>query len=73
MFWKKMLTDQYNHEFNERPREETEISREDHKFLEMEKSAALQNGKYCLKLPFKKKEVFFPQTILQWPSKGYRV
>lgn len=50
--------------------EEREISREHYRFLEtVEHSAILQDGKYCLKLPFKKKEVSLPINIAvakQW-------
>ena len=61
----QMLTKQYNHEFNERSGEEKEMSREDLKFLEtVEQSAVLQEGKYCLKLPFKSKEVYLPNYFV---------
>lgn len=61
---KKMLTNQYNHEFNEKTIEEKEMSREDLKFLEtMERSAVLQDGKYCFKLPFRNKEVYLPNNF----------
>lgn len=43
----KMLTNQYNQEFNERKQEKREMSREDLKFQEtMRHSAMLQDGKY---------------------------
>ncbi len=52
------MAKQYNHEFNEKTTKEKEMSREDLKFLEiMEHLAVLQEGRYCLKLPFKNKEV----------------
>lgn len=67
----KMLANQYNREFNEKT-EEKEMSREDLKFLEtMEGSAVLQDGKYCLKLPFRIKSVC-PITML-WLNKEFRV
>lgn len=47
----EMLVKQYSHEFNEKTIKEREMSREDHRFLEiMECSAVLQEGRYCLKL-----------------------
>ena len=50
-----MLNNQYNHDFNERPPEEEEMSREDMMFMDiMETCATLQEGRYCLKLPFKR-------------------
>lgn len=59
----KMLAHQYNHDFNEKI-EEKEMSREDLKFQEtMERSAVLQDGKYCLKLPFRKQEVYLPNNF----------
>ncbi|XP_037620552.1 uncharacterized protein LOC119485230 [Sebastes umbrosus] len=61
----EMLTKQYNHDFNERSEEEKERSREDLKFLEtVEHSAVLQDGKYCLKLPLKSKEVYLPNNFV---------
>lgn len=60
----KMLTEQYNHEFNDKICQEKEMSREDHKFLEIaEQSALWQNGRYCLKLPFKKKDLLLPNNF----------
>lgn len=60
----ELLTSQYNQEFNERKLEEKEMSREDLKFMEiMERSAVLQDGKYYLKLPFRKKEVCLPNNF----------
>lgn len=60
----EMLTNQYNHKFNERSTKEKEISREDLKFLEtVERSAVLQEGKYCLALPFRSKEVSLPNKF----------
>ncbi len=60
----EMLVEQYNHEFNEKSTREKEMSREDLKFLEiMEHSAVLQEGRYCLKLPYKNKEVCLPNNF----------
>lgn len=60
----QMLVMQYNHEFNEKTTKENGMSREDHKYLEiMEQSAVLQEGRYCLKLPFKNKEVSLPNNF----------
>lgn len=48
----EMLINQYNHDFNESIVKK-EMLREDIRFMEiMEQSAVLQDGKYCLKLPF---------------------
>ncbi|KAK0145486.1 hypothetical protein N1851_015591 [Merluccius polli] len=59
-----MLAKQYNHDFNEKTTKEKEMSREDLKFLEiMEHSAVLQEGRYCLKLPYKNKEVCLPNNF----------
>ncbi|KAK0141948.1 hypothetical protein N1851_020381 [Merluccius polli] len=50
----EMLTNQYNHDFNERATEEMGLSREDRKFMEIaERSTVLQDNHYQLKLPFK--------------------
>ena len=60
----EMLVKQYSHEFNEKTIKEKEMSREDHRFLEiMERSAVLQEGRYCLKLPYKNKEVWLPNNF----------
>lgn len=60
----KILKDKYNHEFNEKTGVEKEISREDHRSLEIaEQSAILQIGRNFLKLPFKKKELFLPNKF----------
>lgn len=60
----RMLTEQYNHEFNDKASEEKELSREDHRFLEIaEQSAMLQEGRYSLKLPFKKKDLLLPNNF----------
>lgn len=54
---------QYSHDFIESTMKK-EMSREDIKFMEiMEHSAVLQDGKYCLKLPFKTKEVYLPNNF----------
>ena len=51
----QMLSEQYNHDFNERATEEKGLSREDVKFMEIaERSASLNKGHYSLRLPFKK-------------------
>ncbi|KAK0152604.1 hypothetical protein N1851_005873 [Merluccius polli] len=60
----EMLSNQYNHDFSETTKEEKEMSREDHRFMHiMEQSAVLQEGKYCLKLPFRKTEVCLPNNF----------
>ena len=60
----QMLASQYNHDFSERASEEKEMSRDDMRFMEtMDQSAKLQDGKYCLKLPFKRNEVSLPNNI----------
>lgn len=59
----EMLINQYNHDFNESTVKK-EMSREDIRFMEiMEQSAVLQDGRYCLKLPFKSKEVHLPNNF----------
>lgn len=59
----EMLISQYNHDFNE-SNVKKEMSREDIRFMEiMEQSAILQDGKYCLKLPFKTQEVYLPNNF----------
>lgn len=68
----EMLTNQYNHDFNERTMEEKEMSRENLKFL---KTAVFQDGKHCLNLPFKREikgRSIYP-TTLQLLSKGSRM
>lgn len=60
----EMLATQYNHDFNENTAREKEMSREDHKFLEiMENSVVPQKGRYSLKLPFKNKDVCMPNNL----------
>lgn len=60
-----MLVSQYNHDFSEKAAEEREMSRDDIRFMEiMEDSAVLQDGRYCLKLPFKKKDVSLPNNLV---------
>lgn len=52
----ELLMNQYNHDFCEKQIDKQEMSREDQKFLNiMETSAKLQDGKYIMNLPFKKK------------------
>lgn len=59
-----MLATQYNHDFNENTGKETQMSKEDRKFLKtMENSAILQKGRYSLKLPYKKREVCLPNNF----------
>ncbi|KAL0147628.1 hypothetical protein M9458_057070 [Cirrhinus mrigala] len=59
----EMLINQYNHDFIESAMKK-EMSREDIRFMEiMEQSAVLQDGRYCLKLPFKTKEVHLPNNF----------
>lgn len=51
----ELLMNQYNHDFSEKQADKQEMSREDLKFLHiMDTSAKLQDGKYCVNLPFKK-------------------
>ncbi|KAK0139489.1 hypothetical protein N1851_023681 [Merluccius polli] len=60
----QMLSEQYNHDFNERATEEKGLSREDVKFMEMaENSASLNKGHYSLRLPFKKDVVSLPNNF----------
>ena len=59
-----MLNNQYKHDFNDRPSEDKEMSREDIKFMEiMESSATLQEERYCLKLPFKRPDADLPNSF----------
>lgn len=59
-----MLNNQYRHDFNERPSKDQEMSREDIKFMEiMESSATLQEGRYCLKLPFKRPDAHLSNSF----------
>ena len=59
-----MLNNQYKNDFNERPSEDKEMSREDMRFLDiMESSATLQEERYCLKLPFKRPDVHLPNSF----------
>lgn len=59
----QMLVSQYNHDFNERAVQEQKMSRDDMRFVEiMDGSAKLLDGKYCLRLPFKRKEVSLPDN-----------
>lgn len=60
----QMLSEQYNHDFNERATEEKGLSREDVKFMEMaESSATLNKGHYSLRLPFRKDVVSLPNNF----------
>ena len=59
-----MLNNQYKHGFYEQPSEDKEMSREDMKFMEiMEICATLQEGRYCLKLPFKRPDAHLPNSF----------
>lgn len=59
-----MLSSQYNHDFNEKPSEEKEMSREDQKCMEiMNTSATLQDNRYSLKLPLKTPDVLLPNNF----------
>ncbi|XP_034093136.1 uncharacterized protein LOC117560379 [Gymnodraco acuticeps] len=59
-----MLSSQYNHDFNEKPSEEKEMSREDQQFMEiMNTSATLQDNRYSLKLPLKTPGVLLPNNF----------
>lgn len=58
-----ILNSQYNHDFNEKTSVDTEMSREDIRFMEiMESSATVRDERYCLKLPFKKPDVQLPNN-----------
>ncbi|KAL4009415.1 hypothetical protein ACER0C_003267 [Sarotherodon galilaeus] len=60
----EMLKSQYNYDFNEKVTEEKGLSREDLKFMKiMEKSATMEDGHYCLKLPFKKDKIKMPNNF----------
>ncbi|XP_016522029.1 uncharacterized protein LOC107834739 [Poecilia formosa] len=60
----ELLRSQYNHDFCEGPTDKQEMSREDETFLNiMETSAAIQDGKYCLNLPFKRMDVCLPNNL----------
>lgn len=62
----ELLMNQYNHDFCERNIEKQEMSIEDQRFLRiMETSARLQDGKYTLKLPFKKGDVHLPNNFAE--------
>lgn len=57
------LSNQYNHDFNERCSEEKGMSREDIRFLKiMDDSVQLQDGYYGLKMPFRKDYVTLPNN-----------
>lgn len=58
-----MLNNHYKHDFNERPSEDKEMSREDIRFMEIMESSTLQDGRYCLKLPFKRPDVHMPNSF----------
>ena len=60
----ELLVKQYNSDFNEKSTEEKpEMSREDLKFMDiMNSSAELDNGHYCLRLPFREDNVTMPNN-----------
>lgn len=60
----ELLVKQYNHNFNEKTTDEKpEMSREDLKFMEiMNSSAEFDNGRYCLRLPFRDANVAIPNN-----------
>lgn len=59
-----ILVTQYQQDFCEKALEEKEMSRDDLRFMEtMTLSAKLQDGKYCMKLPFRKRDVSLPNNI----------
>ncbi|XP_014834503.1 PREDICTED: uncharacterized protein LOC106912190 [Poecilia mexicana] len=60
----ELLKRQYDHDFCEESTDKQEMSREDQTFLNiMETSAAIQDGKYCLHLPFKIMDVCLPNNF----------
>lgn len=60
----EMLSNQYNHDFNERSSEEKGMSREDIRFLKIvDESAQLQDGHYSLKMPFRKDQLTLPNNL----------
>lgn len=60
----EMLNLQFSHDFNERVVDQRAMSREDLKFLDiMDKSVKLQNGHYCVKLPWKHGQPSLPNNI----------
>ncbi len=60
----EMLSNQYNHDFNERISEGKGMSREDVRFLKiMDESIQLLNGHYSVKLPFRKDQVTLPNNL----------
>lgn len=60
----ELLVSQYNQEFNEKSLEEKqEMSREDLRFMEiLEKSTCMQDGHYCMDLPFKVDDITMPNN-----------
>ncbi|KAM7393992.1 hypothetical protein PAMP_020821 [Pampus punctatissimus] len=59
----KLLISQYNQDFNEAASEEkTEMSIEDKMFLKMANGAVMKDGRYSLRLPFRRTEVLMPNN-----------
>ncbi|KAK0146738.1 hypothetical protein N1851_013945 [Merluccius polli] len=60
----ELLVSQYNQDFNEKSLEEKqEMSREDLRFMKiLEKSTCIQDGHYCMDLPFKVDDITMPNN-----------
>lgn len=60
----EMLSNQYNHDFNEQNSEQQGMSREDLRFLKiMDDSAQLVNGHYSVKMPFRNDQFALPNNL----------
>lgn len=60
----ELLVAQYNHDFSEKTSDDDfKISREDQRFMEiMDQSISIENGHYCIDLPFRKDDVIMPNN-----------
>ncbi|KAL7883055.1 hypothetical protein SRHO_G00007130 [Serrasalmus rhombeus] len=58
-----LLIAQYNQDFNEATADDSSMSREDHRFMQIVESSIHQDeGHYCFDLPFKAAEVMLPDN-----------